>query len=359
MLTAYATPAATMGDARRLDADAARLRIIQTVYVAAHGVSLAVREAAANGAPLSGLRAVGRHVDAIERVTGSYVQRHAAAFAGEHTMRPEAGTLAEALAQWNLTAHRALESDQVSTADVVGVARSNAALMLSTSVIIAAAGQAGLVNEVDRVTRISPGLETSVTAWMALAQGWQNSRLATSNPRASLDTLAAGNQLHQALHDITRDGSGWASPALIASRTDLAPTVKDLAHAATGVADIASRYVSLPGELARAGQLTLPARHLVELENRAYARRFADKVSTPELPVASSDLTQNRSVPPTPRLLAQLEALAQRIVTGMNASFESLAKTGRNAAKPELSRASCLPQHSRSQDTAAPPAARR
>lgn len=339
LLSTYATRAATLGDAQRRDADAARLRIIQTVYIAAHGVSLALREATAHGRPPSCLRALGQQVDAIEQVTGSYVQRHAAAFAGEHTMTPEAGALAEALGQWNLAAHQSLDNPDVSTADLIGIARTNAALLLSTGVIIAAAGEAGLVNPVDLATRVTPGLDAAVTAWTALAQDWQDSRLATANQRARIDTLAADSQLHQALREITRNGSGWASPALIASRADLALAVRDLAHATSGVADLARRYTAVPGDLAHAGRLSLPARHLVDLENRAHASRFAEHGSTPKLPVSSSDVAHNRDVPPTPRLLARLEALARRTVTRMDASCVAVAMIGRPAGRPEVSRA--------------------
>jgi hypothetical protein len=338
LLSANATPAATLDEARRRDADAARLRIVQTVYVAAHGVSLALREATKDAEPLARLKALGRQVDAMERVTGSYVQRHASAFAGEHPTHPEAGSLAEALTQWNLTAHQALEHQDVSTADVVGIARTNAGLMLSATVIISAAAERGIIDRVDSATRLSPGLDAATTAWTALGKDWHDSRLASPKAHANLETLAAGSQLHQALREITRDGSGWASPALIASRTDLAATVRDLAHAATGIADLARRYSSLPGELAREGRLKLPARHLVELEKRAYTGLMGDKASALELPVSPSELAQNRSVRPTPRLVARLEALAQITVARSDASGLALTKSARPLSKLEMAR---------------------
>lgn len=176
---------------------------------------------------------------------------------------------------------RALAREGISAADVVGIARTNAGLMLATNVVLTAAGERGLVDKAELATRISPWLEATVSAWVALAQeSWQESRLTTPQPRADLETLAAGSQLHQVLREITRDGSGWASPALISSRTDLAATVRDLVQAATGAADMAERYTRLPGESAAADSLTMPARHLAELENRCGCRELHPRYTT-------------------------------------------------------------------------------
>ena len=75
----------------------------------------------------------------------------------------------------------------------------------------------------------------------------------------SLAGVEASAQLHRALGQITRDGNGWATPALIAERVHLADVAVLLRDAAMASLNRAERFAELPSELADAGYLHAPA----------------------------------------------------------------------------------------------------
>ncbi len=114
------------------------------------------------------------------------------------------------------------------------------------------------------------------------------------------------HRLHRALGEITRDGNGWATPALIADRVHLADVSGLLRDAATASVNRAERFAELPTELAHAGQLHAPARLLAALESRLIGRG-----PEPESAVRTTDVANRRIIVVRPEQAAVATAMAR------------------------------------------------
>ena len=137
----------------RADVDAARMRIMHTLYLGAHGVGVAVREhvrdlrvatlgvrsqRVTRGIPRG--QEAARRLAAFEQLAGGYVRgRYTHASQGE-VADPPAGTgrLQEALIGWDVQAHRALASTPT-PANVTTIARTQAAVA-TTALAVCRAG---------------------------------------------------------------------------------------------------------------------------------------------------------------------------------------------------------------------------
>ena len=291
LLRRHAAPP-TSADAAR-DADLARRRIAECLLIGSHTTALGLREhenrlqpalqgiaferpgirLAVAGATLAQSRRLASELDTFQAHTTHYLARpvrRESRRSREHFVDPD--RLRHALAGWEFTAMRVLHAQPPSVRDLAGVAHAEQALLVHTAVIFNAAARASVIDQNGFVRQISPRLQDAQVAWGDVAASWPAQMTTTAPP--CLAGVRASAQLHRALDEITRDGNGWATPALIAQRVRLAEVTGLMRDAIVAGGSRAERFVELPSELAHGGQLHAPARLLAAMEPHAGDRGF-------------------------------------------------------------------------------------
>jgi hypothetical protein len=248
----------------------------------------------------------------------------------EHFVDPD--RLPHVLAGWEVTAMRVLYASPPSVRDLAGVAYAEQALLVHTMVILNAAAQAAVIDLAGFTGQIGPRLADAHLAWGAVGASWPP-QMSTPAPPALLGVEASA-QLHQALGQITRDGNGWAAPALIAQRVNLGQVSGQLRDALGAGGVRAERFAELPWELARAGQLRAPARLLAAMGPRA--NRLAPQL---EGAVRTTDVANRRIVVLRPEQTTGATATARdlgRRMASLTQALETLAlgRGGLTVAEP-------------------------
>jgi hypothetical protein len=174
---------------RQADTPHARGQVMHTLYVAAHGTAVPL------GAYVTDLQhrldvGTRRRHPMAERPTTleitaaqemiarfSGIEQIAAAYLAATSANPDVvkaatpGTrLATALAAWEVQAHRTLASNP-DPADLVRVARVQALITSTTSILTEAAGRKGQIDS-EVIQRLGPPLEAEQVAWSRLAKRW-------------------------------------------------------------------------------------------------------------------------------------------------------------------------------------------
>jgi hypothetical protein len=317
----------------RADADAARTRVIHTLYIAAHGVRLAVsghvrpleRAATARGsrARASGLvvaRSVLPRLDAVEQVAGAYVARtHPGALTGEHRDPPRGSRVTHALAAWDVHAHRAIATHPTA-GHLRLVARTQELILAHGALILSAAAQTGAIDASQYQSRLEQPLDRARAAWAQAGRGWAQFAAHGPRPDAPALTMAAA-EVRAALREITIDGSTTATPDVIAARTDLGVTSStlgivlststDLAHLVRDVTlDPDTTFAARAVNAAAVAASTTPAgRPVPGLDDGAH--------------VDIKDLTTNRPIPLTPLVRAGVARGANALVDATRAAADS------------------------------------
>jgi hypothetical protein len=288
LLRRYATPPPSVEAGR--EADQVRRRIAECLFVGAHATALGLAEHATRLRPARAGLAFAR--PAVRLVVGGANQAqsrrlaselatfeaHAAHYLAapgvpepppgpvrrrlEHVVDPD--RLAQAMAEWEVTAMRVVYSQPPCVRDLAGVARAEQAVLMYTMVILNATARASVIDPGDFDLLIRPRLQEAQAAWGEVATRWP-AQMTTPAPH-SLAGVQASAQLHEALGEITREGNTWATPALIARRVALAEVAGALRDAAMASVSRAERFAELPAELAEAGQLRAPARLLAAMQ---------------------------------------------------------------------------------------------
>jgi hypothetical protein len=231
-------------------------QVLHTLYVAAHGTAVAL---AAYVAELQHRLEVGtrRRQPMAERPTileiseaqgmitrfGGFEQLAAAYMFGQplpsrdHGLRAAAPAtrLETALAAWEVQAHRTLATSPDS-ADLVRVARVQALIASTTSIVTEAAATTGHIDR-DLIQRLAPRLEANQVAWSRLAKRW--GELISPASRTDPALVAAASEVRAAIAAAATTQSGWATPDQLASRVDLAKTVKTFHLSMVASVDIA------------------------------------------------------------------------------------------------------------------------
>ena len=161
--------------------------------------------------------------------------------------------LETALAAWEVQAHRTLAASP-DPADLVRVARVQALITSTTSILTEAAAQKGHI-DVDVIQRLAPSLEASQMAWSRMAKRWGE----LTNPASRTDPalVGAASEVRAAIAATATNQAGWATPDQLASRLDLPNIVKTL-HLSM-VASVEIAYVVRDTAADHPG-LTAPAR---------------------------------------------------------------------------------------------------
>jgi hypothetical protein len=339
LLHRHATPPKSIRAVR--DADLARRRIAECLFIGSHATALGLHEHAARlrparpgiafeqpgvqlavaGATLAKSRRLASELDTLQAHAAHYL-------AGARGREPRPGAehfvdpdrLPHVLAAWEVTALRVLHASPPSVRDLAGVAHAEQALLVHTMVILNAAAEAGVIDHDGFTRQIRPRLQDAHLGWGEVAASWP--ALMSTRAPVALVGVEASAQLHRALADITRDGTGWAKPDLIAARVHLAEVTGLLRDAIGAGCARAGRFAELPSELARAGQIQAPARLLAAMEPHP-GRRGPELQSAPRI----SDVANRRIVLVRPEQTTGATTTARdlgRHMTSLTQALETL-----------------------------------
>ena len=351
LLTRYAGPPTSTEAAR--DAELVRRRIAECLFVGSHATALGLREHATRlrparpgiafeqpevrlavaGATLAQSRRLASELSTFEAQAAHYLTGQSNSRTGRRTepfVDPD--RLARALAGWEVTAMRVLNAAPPSVRDLAGIAHTEQALLTHTIVILGAAAVASVIDPDDFAAQIRPRLENAQTAWGHVAASWPAQMTTPAPP--SLAGIQASAQLHQGLDEITRHDNGWATPALIAERAQLANVTGQLRDALAASSSRAERFAELPAELAAAGHLRAPARLLAAMGHHPNGRG-----SEPENTVRTTDLANRRIVTVRPEQTTNATAIAGDLGLRLRSLIQSLetlplARQSRNVVDP-------------------------
>src|ERR1035437_893285 len=304
----------------RADLDAARMRIMHTLYVGAHSVGVAAQQhvadvelATTRGMSDRERRAVPRGQDAInrlaafEQLAGAYVgTQFARAAQGEHVHGPN-GTepVHPAPIRWGIQAHRPLAAAPA-PANLLLASRTQAGIATAAAAILHAGARTGNVDAHAYEHRLAPTLDATQQAWTHVATRW--AEMTSPASRTALDLVHAAGEVRAAVREVSHDKTTWARPEVMAGRVDLGEAAQHLEQALSTAAN-------LPG----------PAR---ALSHRADADigRAADRGHRGKdvVWVSSGDVFANRTVPiPEPvraGLVDATDTLVQRASSAMSAA---------------------------------------
>lgn len=233
------------------DLDAARMRVMHTLYVGAHAVGVAVHR------HVDEVRAtVGRHasdretrdiprgqdtatrIAAFEQLAGDFVgNRFSHVMAGEH-YTPPTGTrrLQQALIGWDIQAHRTLAV--APTAPNLHLAAGTQAMIATAgTAILSAAATTGRVRVEDYQHRLAPALHANQQSWAKAANRWGT--LSSRGERADPDLVHAASEVRASVHEIAFDRTQWATPEVMAGRIDLAEAAVTVQQAMIAAAELA------------------------------------------------------------------------------------------------------------------------
>src|SRR5215203_2938074 len=249
-------------------------QVMHTLYVAAHGTVVALGAYAADLQAQAETAQRRRHPVAerptaleitaaqgmIARFDGFEHLAAAAYLAGEppSSMNPgQAETptkrLETALATWEVQAHRTLAA-RPDPADLVRVARVQALITSTTSILTEAAARKGHI-DVDLIQQLAPSLEASQMAWSRTAKRW--GELTSPASRTNPALVGAASEVRAAIAATATNRAGWATPDQLASRLDL-PNIAKTLHLSM-VASVEIAYVVRDTAADQPG-LTAPAR---------------------------------------------------------------------------------------------------
>jgi len=316
------------------DLDSAKARVVHSLYLASHAVQVAVgtyrdqvradyanRRLVPPGNSLHVARAAHDRLAAFEQVAGSFVSRtYPGALAGEHRDLPDSGRLAQALAAWDVQAHRTLTAGPVA-ANVALVAYTQAIIATHGHVLVRAAADAGHADPIDVEQRLSPPFERAQARWSASAGLWRTLTPPAQEVAYDPALLVASQEVRAALLELVHDRTGPAGLEVIAARVDLAVVVGDVQRALSTGVDLA--YVI--GAVAADPQVLGAARAVNALSlqvSGADVERIGSSTETTATAwVRPPDLSENRAVPFTDPVRAVCRADAAATVAAARAAM--------------------------------------
>jgi len=249
LVHAHVHPNEALSMPGQLDAEAARTRLMHVLYVSAHGVGVSLghytrelqyrvdtRQAIPPGDSLKQARDAKERIASVERLAGSYLNlRWPTALMGEHRESIRVDRLEQALARWDLQAHRTLAAPPT-TANLAWTARVQQDLVVATAIIGSAGAREGQLPP-DAVTRVRPALARLEHAWGTL--GKDLASLHGRQRRLDPELLFAGREVQAALREITHHHAGLAPSQVMTARADLAAAAGQLHQGLSAAVDLA------------------------------------------------------------------------------------------------------------------------
>lgn len=233
------------------DVHAAKARLMHVLYVGAHGVQVALnrdlrdltamsaaRRAALPAEALKRTAEARDRVAAFEQLAGSYVAAtFPTALHGEHKPPPEPDRLGQALATWDIQAHRALSGDPLA-GTIALIAQTQAHAAFASQTLLRAGAVIGAIGHGDYCTRLAPALESAQASWVGLATVW--AQLAPSRGlRPGVELIRAANEIRAATREIIHDRPSLTSIEVLAATVDLKQVSHTLQLGLTTAADLA------------------------------------------------------------------------------------------------------------------------
>ena len=291
------------------DGDAARARVMHTLYIGSHALGLAlhhkVRALEANRTPgrrnpggelVADVRQMRSRVAAFEQAAGDYVAGHyPRALNGQHTEPPDPDRLAMALARWDIEAHRALAATfhPAHLRAVLGVQKQ--ITDIGHAVISAAADVGALDPDLVRPNLLAR-LDDAHAGWSRLASTWDP--LVPAAQRTYTPQLAAAaREVTAAMLEVAYDKTGFAHPTTMAARTDLGRAAAAFQQSFATGNELAHTIADLSNDPA----LVVPAASAVNAHQR-------DQVQAchTEARVNPRDLALRRAVPIPPATMQNI-----------------------------------------------------
>jgi hypothetical protein len=320
----------------RADLDAARMRIMHTLYVGAHSVGVAagqhvrdVELATTRGKSDRESRAVPRGRDAInrlaafEQLAGAYVDNQfARAAQGEHVHGPH-GTerLQQALIGWDIQAHRTLAATPTA-ANLLLASRTQAGIATAAAAILHAGASTGHVDAHAYEHRLAPTLEATQQAWTHVASRW--AEMTSPASRTDLDLVHTAGEVRAAVREVSHDKTTWARPDVMAGRVDLGEAAQHLQQALSTAVDVACVIRDVAAQDAN---LTGPARAMSHRANADIDSADNGRRDEGIVWVTAGDVYANRTV-----------TIPQPVRAGLVDATDTLVQTACSA----MSVAACL-----------------
>jgi hypothetical protein len=232
-------------------------QVMHTLYVAVHGTAVALgahvtdlqHRLAAGGRrrqplaerptllEITAAQGMIARFDGFEQLAGVYLFGLPPTSAKPDQVREAAPAtrLETALAAWEVQAHRSLANNP-DPADLVRVARVQALMTSTTSVLTEAAARKGHIDG-DVLRRLAPALEANQVAWSRAAKRW--GELTSPASRTDPALVAAASEVRAAFAAAATNPTGWATPDQLASCLDLPEAVKTLHLSMVASVDIA------------------------------------------------------------------------------------------------------------------------
>lgn len=343
------------------DVEASRLRIMHSLYLAAHAVGATlgheVKAFEDRGASRSWkhspetVNGYRDRVVGVEHQLGWAVARDwPSALAGEQPGPVDTSRLAQSWAAWELQAHRSLALSPT-TATLAAISATQVAAAVGGTEIVQAAALLERVDPAEYHDRVRPALEATAHHWHDAARTWQH---LTPQADRSIDPalLHAARELRASLIEIQREGAVRATPEVMASRIDLGDATRTVHRAVIGSVDLARAAQDAITEAPLTGPAKSVQRATMAVAERAHADHIDD--SPHATWISPKDLQRNSLVPLPDILKADLtkamgevinSAVTARDTAGSmrQAPPQELNPSGRRAEERQISTTSTSP----------------
>lgn len=219
------------------DAFAARVSLIHTLYLSAHGASVGLVADEFRGNRTERQRQqtyrvptdqVRLRVAAVEELAQSFLHGHfPRAFTHRHQPPVEPGRLSAAISAWDVHAQRALARDP-RTADLRVVATTMARAASASSRLWVVAAATGDVDPSRHEHELSPAVKGMAQRWGQFSTQW--AELHHPHERRDEQLHEASREVLTVFRELTSEQVQRASSASIAHRNDIGTLVRDLHH---------------------------------------------------------------------------------------------------------------------------------
>lgn len=271
---------AFQADAFQADVSAARARIMHVLYVGVHAVGRTTGEHAdalrgeqarstrpwttRDTGAITLARKLVKRLATLEHAAGSYVAqgRYPQRLTGEQAAPADgADRLGQAVARWDLQAHRTLAADR-STDNLALVCHVQATIATELAVVVDAALATGTLQAPQFTERMAPALDATHRQWAGAARRWSTLSGIGAHPDPAL--IHAAQELRTACRTLTRHGLEWAAPELLAARADPGQIAQHLQQGLSAGLNLAHMI----RDTAAGPEVTGPARALQEWIHR-------------------------------------------------------------------------------------------
>lgn len=326
--------------AARADLNAARMRLMHTLYVGTHAVGVAVhhhvqyirwatephelghrrrrRPSNSIARGISRGTEAARRLAAAEELAGGYLgHRFSQVIRGEHYTPPwGTGRLQAAFATWDVQAHRTLTASATVT-NLALVAHTQAVIATGSTAILAAGCSTGGIDADTYQLRLAPVLDSTQRAWTRAAARWDE--LSSRGQRADPDLMRAANEVRAAVHQIAFDGIGWATPQVIAARVNLPEATAATHQAIVAATEVACVHRDAVDQPDLAGSVHTVAAWMF---TNATVKEIARSATSLPSPRSASD-TRQVAIPAAMRRSLTADADQLVVITSVAASAGS------------------------------------